>query len=304
MDHNNNIISPFSIKYTGKLADSHVMDATEFGGSLGAAAKIYNSVIHFCTTGEVPKGNYKKGVACFTEAPRAGCVEAFLYLAPVMADGYLFASSHQSVLTDIFWKVIDVLKKIWTTGSKEEAVTSLVEAIKEMSNQNAETQLVLANGLVSANQNLAESHAALIGKITELADRNRNHAREMVVPIGRSCSGIEQISCGNKVLEIAEPEAEAIKSKDDLIVGDPIVLLCTSISEINTKTGHCEIEADCFDGIVTGKITDPVLGEAGNIYTRSLDRKSSFYITAKPVMKGEKVHRLYISDARKDPEAG
>lgn len=299
MDSNNNIISPFKISYQGKQTEHHFMDAAQFGESIAAAARIYTATIHFCIFGEVPKGNYKKEFLCFTAAPKEGSLEALMCIAPALADGNLFVASYKEAMSTLFWMVIDSLKKMWTRDSKEDVVKELAQAITKLAENNKDTQQILANGLVRSNDNLASLHESLIRMLPELAESNRNHGRVMVAPVGRSCARLVQNSDGAHPLEIAEPEANAIKSKDDLVVEDSQDMRCLSINSLNRTTGRCEITVEQYEGVLTGKITDPTLEQAGNVYTHSFDQQTPFRITAKPVLRAGEIHMLYISDARR-----
>jgi len=255
-------------------------------------------------TGEVPKGNYRKEFICFAEAPQQGSLEAFLYMAPILADGTLFAATYKDAVSTLFWLVVDSLKKVWTGKPEDQTVKELTATISKMASEQSELCTILANGLIRSNDNIADSnkrsiavHEALIHRIPEIANSNRNNARQMVSPVGRSCTSISQSSNGEIMSQITEPDAEAIRSKEDLVVGDTETMQCLKIIELNLRTGHCEIEVDRYEGVIIGKITDPQLEQAGNIYSRSLDRQTQFAISAKPVMKEDNVQRLYISDA-------
>jgi hypothetical protein len=72
---------------------------------------------------------------------------------------------------------------------------------------------------------------------------------------------------------------------------------CERISVINTKTGHCELTIQGIAGPVKGKISDPVLRQPKNIYTKALQEHVPLLISAKPVEKDGEIRRLYISDA-------
>ncbi|MZR63828.1 hypothetical protein [Alcanivorax sp. DP30] len=298
MDRNNNIVTPFKISYQGKQTDHHFMDAAMFGESIAAAARIYTATAHFCVFGEVPKGNYKKEFLCFTAAPKQGSLEAIMCIAPALADGNLFVASYKEAMSTLFWMVIDSLKEIWTRDSKEDVVKELAEAITKLAENSSDTQQILANGLVKSNDNLASLHETLIRMLPELADNNRNHGRTMVAPIGRACSQLVQNADSKAPTVIAEPEAKAIKSTDDLIVENSQEMRCLSISSLNRNTGRCEITVEQYEGLLKGKITDPTLDQPGNVYTHSFDQQTPFRITAKPVLKAGEIHTLYISDAR------
>ncbi|WP_166795888.1 hypothetical protein [Methylocella tundrae] len=62
--------------------------------------------------------------------------------------------------------------------------------------------------------------------------------------------------------------------------------------------GACRVRLLDLDKIVVGKITDPSVGSAGNVYTRALNDGAELIVVAKPTMKDGNINRLFISDAR------
>ena len=71
----------------------------------------------------------------------------------------------------------------------------------------------------------------------------------------------------------------------------------TKISEIDIRSGHCVIDVEGSEGHLIGKIMDPGLKIANNIYTSALNNHSAFTVKAKVVRKNGEIKRLYISDA-------
>ena len=71
---------------------------------------------------------------------------------------------------------------------------------------------------------------------------------------------------------------------------------------VDTTNGACKFHVDGDDRVLRGKITDPALGNAENVYTRSLDLRRSVVISAKPVTKDGEILRLFISDGHPSPE--
>jgi hypothetical protein len=74
---------------------------------------------------------------------------------------------------------------------------------------------------------------------------------------------------------------------------------CREITELNRETGHCILHLEGVEKAVTGKISDPLLAQPDNIYSRALNDHGPFRITAKPVRKGGALHKLYVSDAKR-----
>ncbi len=65
---------------------------------------------------------------------------------------------------------------------------------------------------------------------------------------------------------------------------------------VDTTNGGCKVRVAGDEKVLPGKITDPALLQAGNIYTHSLDTKQEVMISAKPIVKEGEVVRLFISD--------
>jgi hypothetical protein len=102
----------------------------------------------------------------------------------------------------------------------------------------------------------------------------------------------------SEVLEpvvIDEPTAQALQAPDELVVGDT-QNFSVRLLGVDTVTGACRVEVG--EEILRGKITDPELQVPKNIYTHALDTRQVVTVTAKPVLKEEKISQLFISDAK------
>src|SRR5687768_17062083 len=110
--------------------------------------------------------------------------------------------------------------------------------------------MVLANGLIKANDSLASSHDSLIQQLPQLADSTRNHARELVSPVGSTCKSLRQFSRTEREITISEPEAEVIRGGIEMEIDDMQQLRCKRIREVNVENGHCLLDVDGFDGLI------------------------------------------------------
>jgi len=291
------IITPFSLRYDGNATDEHVIDALQFGKSLTGAARIYNATAHYCLFGEVPKVNFRKEFTTFVSVPKEGCYDALVIIAALAPQNLIFAELGKEALAQVFFKTIAALKSLWTTNDSEAIVQELGKGLIDVANENAEVTKILANGIIQSNNNLSSLHEKLIETLPKLASSLRPSARELVTPIGKSCKTISQFHGTLSASEIDEPEADVIRSKDDLTIEEMTDFVCTAITEINRNTCHCEMMVEGFNGIMKGTISDPVLSKPGNVYTQSLDQQTPFKFSAKPVKKDGEIHRFYISDA-------
>jgi hypothetical protein len=69
------------------------------------------------------------------------------------------------------------------------------------------------------------------------------------------------------------------------------------IEGVFKTNGACKVRLLDDNRIVSGKITDPALGQPHNVYTTALNEGASLHVVAKPVLKNDKIHRLFISHA-------
>lgn len=294
----NQIIPPFSIAYTGKDADEHTVDALLLGDSVIGAAKLYSAVIHYTMFGYVPRGNYKKEYRCYAQASRENCYEFWFFVATAAYQGSVDAGLHKDAVKFVFARILDALKSAWIRPKRmDETVETLVELLKQDSAHRRDVEIVLANGLNQANDNLASLASKLVDTLPALAEVTRSPARQLVAPVGPSCRELTQLNNTQLSTVISEPEAEVIRGKGDMEVEEMVRLRCNRISEINLESGHCILEIEGYERPVKGMIADPALKTPKNIYTRALDEQSGFYVSAKPIKKNGELYQLHIADA-------
>lgn len=292
------IIPPFTLKYDGNDADRHEMDAYQYGLSVLGAAKIYNSVAHYCVTGIVPSGNYRKQISCYTRAPKESSFANEFYLVVTAQQYGLFNEVIKKSLSFLFFKFSGIIKDFWVGKStKDEFVEKLAEAIIKRSEKDHDLMELLINGLLADNKRLSDLHEKLIITLPELAEKTRKSARDLVTPVGSSCKELTQFSGTDNGSKIDEADAEAIRSTEDLEVKDMQTFRCEKIQELNISTGHCELKIEGIEGIVKGKISDPALETPHNVYTKALDGQLPFDFQAKPVERKGRIQKLFISDA-------
>lgn len=295
------IVSPFAVTYDGNDADQHIISARPLGESIIGASKLYTATAHYCMFGTIPRGNYKKEFECFAMPAKEKCFEYHVFIAAIANEYALHGEIYKEGLGFIFSHAIEAIKKIWLKPTETTQVTEMfIELMKQQSRDNASVQTVLANGLSKANDNLASLQSKLIDTLPQIANATRHHGRMLVAPIGNSCTSISQFSNTPQVITIAEAEADVIRGNNDMEVDEMQKFNCKRITEINVENGHCIMDIEGFTELVTGKISDPNLEKANNIYTKSLNSQSSFVISAKPVKRNGVVQKLYVSDANEN----
>ena len=293
-----NVIQPFSLRYDGNETTKNLIDVSQLGRSLSGASRIYNATLHFCAFGNVPRGNYTKYASAFTTAPRAGCYEAIILMGLTATQNPALIELSRDGLSKIFFHILGALKKTWINDDQTENINNTVQSLLEAADNDRETRNTLVNGVIQSNADFAELlKISLTNNLPELSRACRSAARDLVDPVGKSCSLLSHHTDHQMVCEISEPEAYVIKSRNQEDLGDMQKFICESITEVNRNTGHCEMRIRGVDRPIKGKITDPALSQVGNIYTQALDQKTSFSFSAKPVNKDGELHKVFISDA-------
>ncbi len=297
----NEIVTPFAIAYQGKDTDRHIINAQDLGYSIVGASKLYNSVAHYTALGFVPRGNYKKEYSCYAQAQKEGSYEFWVFIAAITANANIHGVIYQESISYVFAKIVDTVKKIWTVPSKtDQTIAGLTDVLKEQAKMNSDLATVLANGIIQANDNLASLQGRLIDTLPALASATRYSGKELVVPIGHSCTSINQFKGTNNASKINQMEAEVIRGGEEMEIDEMTTFICNKISEINLVSGHCIVQLKGYENPIKGTINDPAIKIPNNIYTRALNEQTPFEISAKSVRKNGELYRLYISDAKKD----
>ena len=306
------IVDPFRVRYEGVYADGGFLEAGELGKSISGAARLYTATVHYCVSGVVPRGRYRKTYACYATASRQGSLEELFALLPLVHGFGIQTEFYREAVTHVFNTIIGAVVDHWIRPSESHEVAgrtgeSLLEDTARVHNLDS----LLANGLVRSNEQLArgliesnKQHAklskslmrALTGTLPLLADRTRSGGRDFVEPIGKSCASLTQFD-GPYETRISETDAEIIRGDDDTEVDSVATFKVIQLSEINVKTGHCILVLDDSLRIIQGRISDPDLQVPNNVYTRALNERKGFVAHAKAVRKHGEIYRLYISDA-------
>lgn len=292
------VVSPFKLKYDGMDTKNHIIEAQQYGQSIIGASKLYSSVAHYCVSGNVPKGNYRKEFACYATIPTPGSWDVILFVSSVATQYQLFPELIKHSLSFFVFKVVRMLKMMLTGEvERDKAVEMLIDALKENAEKDAEFKAQMLAGILGNCKSLENLHAQLIETLPELVNSTERHTKNLVAPIGKSCKILTSLHDTPHSFVIDEADADVIRSPKNLEVKDMAEFKCERIRELDLNTGHCQLVVEGIDGMVKGKISDPVIEKSSNIYSQSLDTQKPFYFMAKSIEKNGEIVKLHISDA-------
>lgn len=276
------------LKYEGGLTDSHVIDAVRFGQSIQGIGKLYSSVGHFLYTGSVLNSRQRAAVRVHATESGAGCYEIGTFLTNAFVNSAAIKDMFFSDYINTYrWLIARIVSLVHDEGTGRADYKKAADEIMEKSKSDDQVAAILAQGSI-------DNHAKLIDAFKEIALNNQPALRQAVAPVGRDCNTLTQFGS----VKTTEADADAIRSKEDLEVGDMQEYRCERITGLNTKKGTCELEVEGIDGVISGKISDPVLSIPHNLYSQALDMHTPLVISAKPHLKGGVICKLYIADAK------
>lgn len=265
------LVAPFIVRYAGKDANRHVLDALALGRSLDGGARLYGAIAHCCFFGEIPGRRYARRFTCYAQPAQPGSWDQFLYIAPVLGHYHLHAELYNKAFSIIFGRVSEAIKQLWTKPNETTKVAErLATTIETIGQQNSAVMEQMAAGLVRGNDNLA---SVLLEVLPLLAAATRPAASRFVEPVGRTCESMIPFAGSDFSSEIGQAEAHAIQAGPTSEVRDMATYTIERISGINVDTGTCQLELEGAVGPIRGKITDPVLQTPHNPYTEALNRQ-------------------------------
>ena len=306
------IISPYTIEYKGKLSDRHIVYSEDLALSILGASKVSTSIIHYIFTGKVPRANYKKQYVCVTNPPKSGSYEWNQWIVPmastILADPPAFIWAVEFLFQKTWDKLVNTLARDST-----KSIETMGKVFTDINQQNSEAGLealkIFAQSMDKSNKNLTDivsRQAEIIEKyenhsietMPDLAKVNKTNAVNFVQPVGNSCTFIENHFYNGFDVNIDPAKAEVIRSKEPDTVGDETQYECIRITELNLNNGHCFLDLSGFDDKVTGEISDPSLNRPSNIYSNAFDKHTSLILTAKPILRDDEVIKIHISNAQ------
>lgn len=289
MEHGQAFTLP--LKYNTLPAFDNRVDAADLGRSMRGIGRLSNLIVHTLYTGDVPERRTTIQVRFYVGPPSVGSIkyelaailgaaqlpmwwDAFCFVAKPLFEYLLSATLSARLGRDLEKdKMLDIIQD---QIARDDAYRTLVQL------DHMRDKAFLQN---------------LIGDLVQRSDRSM---RDAVAPVGKSSGPID---IGNTELDdgvtIDEAAADVLRAKEALVVGDQQTFR-VRFSAVDKSGKRCKVEIVGQEGVeIPGRITDPSLMIAGNIYTRSLDTDAVAEVQAKPVMRDGAIRTLYISDGRR-----
>ena len=262
----------FLIRFDGASADQHEIDMRQLGESLIGVERLITTGLFVMDAGRLPKRNERLPLLVRAKELQQGSVDIPALLGGAGAFLPLFHELYITSAAHIIWR--------WMSG-----------ALLKMGGRERE----------------AETHFTELFRLLDKVDARRHievlewqklsaPARRVVTPVGHSCDRL-LLEMDGDTAEIDLPVAEAIRSRDNLEVGD-MESFRIKIDGFTHHNKQLKIAHLSEPGkFITGHVRDPVFQADHNIYTDAAIKQGWLNVTAKPVRKEGRIQALYIMDA-------
>lgn len=280
------VIAPINLTYRGLDADEHQIDLVQVGQSLLGVGRIYNSVAHFCFHGQIPARRTKLLIRTYTGRAEPGCVNFVLLMSAIAGQ----LPAYSEIISRFADEAVSrLLEAVFARRTRNDAaMEKAIEAFRDMHDKNGSLMQAVLNDKRATEDRL-------FGIVDRLVDANLSAMSNMAAPVGQTCSSIAHFNGTPRQIVVDEVTADVMRSREELEVGSQAEFIATILG-VDMATGACHIKLENGQE-KRGKITDPSLRQAHNVYTSALDSHKTVRLVAKPVLKNGEISRLYISDA-------
>lgn len=280
-------VEPFRLSYQGYDADGHTADAIYIGQSIQGTARVYNALVNWHFAGR-PVHPLAQSIKIHVGSPQDGSLLYMLYLMMVHGKFAVYPELifELASLAIPLWLKAIIARRSGQSKEVEKAVDAMLEMYK-LHNDYAKQ--------VQADHMQDKAH--LYALLEKLAVSAQKPLADMAAPIGRTVKQLEHFSGSPLPIVVDEPVAEALRSKEEAVVGEAQTLIGRIVA-VDKVTGAGKLHVEGQGSPTRAKITDPSLSIPENAYTHALDTETKISVTAKPVSKSGSVSTLYISDAK------
>lgn len=275
------------IRYDGLSAGTdHVMDMRRLGAALIGLDRLITVGLMAVAEGRMPYKNERLPFNVVAGEPKANCVSVLAAIQTGHQFVFPFAMSvFQSAAPDLVWQWISYVFKMLGGRMKEadphfERLMELTEAIRKGELEDREEQRRF---------------------FLEVLDRIKPQASSIAAPVGESSSSLSFVEPSTgRTTTLGVPEAEAVRSKEALEVGDmqPMTIRIDGLTKHTRRA--TVISPDEPTRYIPAEVRDPAFDQTPNVYTEAFATDSELRVQATPSYRAGELYRLYIMGVSPD----
>lgn len=271
------------ISYDGLQATQHRMDMRRFGYAIVSVDHIITYGIIALSEQRVARSRERIEFDVVASSPHEGSVE----LIGALATAYQGTQGNlpfliqiiNETMPDLLWHWLSwVFKKL---GGRDKEADPHFEKLMEFTSK----------FLTEEKLDRERERQTLLKVIERLAP----HAAAVAVPVGQSSNVLTfRKADGSAETEIGVPEAQAIRSKEPLVVGDPRIMRLR-IDGLIKHTNRGSVELPDEPGqFFSAEIRDPIFEQTPNPYIAAMNSAEEIEVNAVPSYRAGELHKIYI----------
>jgi hypothetical protein len=178
------------------------------------------------------------------------------------------------------------------------AVTAIINYVVNRLGGKKDVELAALDVASKAVAEAGQTSRHAIDAVVRIAENQRPAARQLVAPIGQTCTTLQIGQSYDGAVAIDIEMRNAIEAADPVVIGNAAnfeILL----SELDLENRSCKFRlrnVDNPESRTVGEITDPVLLQPNNPYSAALNSQRWLPVIAKPQLKEGDLDKLFISD--------
>lgn len=275
------IIRPIPIKFDGKIATDHKLDAGKFSDALFGLNRLANSSFYLLDNWSIPTNRQRSPTMTLVSPPKNACYEFLMEIAAPDGALPLVTNVIATQGQELIWRLVSCT--LLQNSQRHQELDPHLDALTKILHQ------------VLKDRNTSEER--FVNLVESLAIANQNASAKLVSNIGGDANSM-CISSDHGKTKIDLEDAEIIRERGETTVGEAQKYLCKVDGLIAHSRTLKLITEDHPERIITAKVVDPVFHQTGNIYVRAYDTRSTIVVTAKPLKADDELKKLVVSDAK------
>jgi len=269
------------MRYDGLAAGSdHMIDMRRLGQALIGLDRVITIGWLAVTERRVPRRNERLSFNVVAGEPKANCVSVLANIATAAQGTLPFAMPLiQAAAPDLIWNWVSYVFKM--LGGRMKEADPHFERLMEL------TQSLHQGSLIDR-----EKDRAFFLQVLNLV---KAPAGNIIAPVGVSSSSISFVEpASGATTTLAFPEAEAVRSKEPLEVGDMQTMKIRIDGLIKHTRRATVVRPEEPARFLSAEVRDPAFDQTPNVYTDALGADAEITVLATPSYRAGELFRLYI----------
>lgn len=287
---------PFSVTYDGRGASAHVINMRHFGEALVGLDGVINRGLIGLAERRIPTSRERIRVVLDVSEPRHGCVaivgaavSVYQAIQPVLP---FIIEQFKEKSFDLILHWLGAVFNIHGGRAKDadKHIDKLIDAFSQTNERIMDDRQAEREAIFADKQHEREFILRLIESV-------KNDAVRVVTPLGKSAATVSfGIKFDERSVTVDEPMAQAVRSKDDLEIGD-METMTVMLDAPFRQRGAAKVEIEGMLGrLIQAEIRDPRFNTSDDPYVAAFASRTPLRVLARRAIREGETLKIYIMD--------